>query len=182
MYRKRSFGTYRDPHSVGGLLYMPALAAIRYNPDLCAKYRQLVAEGKPRKVAQVESLGEQVRQLAWQYTQEQKEHAKWIGELGVRVTTLTDAYDSLFENVDRMIEASNRVTRELNELLRRSTPRLSRSGRTGTGRTAWRVSLRAVSKTECAAWILTGSSRESHGACGAVDSPNSACTRRRDMS
>ena len=30
---------------------MPALAAIRYNPDLCAKYRQLVAERKPRKVA-----------------------------------------------------------------------------------------------------------------------------------
>ena len=26
------------------LLYMPALAATRYNPDLCAKYRQLVAE------------------------------------------------------------------------------------------------------------------------------------------
>ena len=35
------------------LLYMPALAAIRYNPDLCAKYRQLVAEEKPRKVAVV---------------------------------------------------------------------------------------------------------------------------------
>ena len=32
---------------------MPALAAIRSNPDLCAKYRQLVAEGKPRKVAVV---------------------------------------------------------------------------------------------------------------------------------
>ncbi len=35
------------------LRHMPALAAIRYNPDLCAKYRQLVAEGKPRKVAVV---------------------------------------------------------------------------------------------------------------------------------
>ena len=32
---------------------MPALAAIRYNPDLCAKYRQLVVEGKPRTVAVV---------------------------------------------------------------------------------------------------------------------------------
>ena len=53
MCRIRSFGTYRDPYSVGGLLYIPALAAIRYNPDLCAKYRQLVAEGKPRKVAMV---------------------------------------------------------------------------------------------------------------------------------
>ena len=33
------------------LLYMPALAAIRDNPDLCAKYRQRVAAGTPRKVA-----------------------------------------------------------------------------------------------------------------------------------
>ena len=32
---------------------MPALAAICYNPDLRAKYRQLVAQGKPRKVAVV---------------------------------------------------------------------------------------------------------------------------------
>ena len=31
----------------------PSPAAIRYNPDLCAKCRQLVAEGKPRKVAVV---------------------------------------------------------------------------------------------------------------------------------
>ena len=35
------------------LLYMPALAAICYNPDLRAKYRHLVAQGKPRKVAVV---------------------------------------------------------------------------------------------------------------------------------
>ena len=35
------------------LLYMPALAATCYNPDLRAKYGQLVAEGKPRKVAVV---------------------------------------------------------------------------------------------------------------------------------
>ena len=33
------------------LLYMPALAAICYNPDLRRKYRQLVDQGKPRKVA-----------------------------------------------------------------------------------------------------------------------------------
>ena len=38
------------------------------------------------------------------HTQEQTKHAEWIGELGVRVTTLTDA--------------SNGVTRELNELFR----------------------------------------------------------------
>ena len=32
---------------------MPVLAATRSNPDLRAKYRQLVAEGQPRKVAVV---------------------------------------------------------------------------------------------------------------------------------
>ena len=34
-------------------LYMPALASICYNPDLRAKHRQLVAQGKPGKVAVV---------------------------------------------------------------------------------------------------------------------------------
>lgn len=32
-------------------LYMPALVAARFNPDLKAKYDQLVAAGKPKKVA-----------------------------------------------------------------------------------------------------------------------------------
>lgn len=32
-------------------LYMPALVAARYNPDLKAKYTQLIAAGKPAKVA-----------------------------------------------------------------------------------------------------------------------------------
>ena len=32
-------------------LYMPALVAMRFNPDLTAKYRQLGAAGKPAKVA-----------------------------------------------------------------------------------------------------------------------------------
>ncbi|MGH7118578.1 MAG: transposase, partial [Acetobacteraceae bacterium] len=32
-------------------LYMPALVAMRFNPDLNAKYRQLVAAGKPATVA-----------------------------------------------------------------------------------------------------------------------------------
>jgi transposase len=32
-------------------LYMPALVAIRFNPDLKAKYAQLIAAGKPAKVA-----------------------------------------------------------------------------------------------------------------------------------
>ena len=32
-------------------LYMPALVAMRFNPDLTAKYRQLIDAGKPAKVA-----------------------------------------------------------------------------------------------------------------------------------
>ena len=32
-------------------LYMPALVAARFNPDLTAKYEQLVAVGKPKKLA-----------------------------------------------------------------------------------------------------------------------------------
>jgi transposase len=32
-------------------LYMPALVAIRFNPDLKAKYRKLTSAGKPAKVA-----------------------------------------------------------------------------------------------------------------------------------
>ena len=47
--RQESDGSGR----AGAVSYMPALAAIRYNPDLRAKYCQLVAEGKPRKVAVV---------------------------------------------------------------------------------------------------------------------------------
>jgi transposase len=34
-------------------IYMPALAAVRFNPDLKAKYNQLIAAGKPAKVALV---------------------------------------------------------------------------------------------------------------------------------
>ena len=32
-------------------LYMPALVAARFNPDLKAKYQQLIAQGKPAKIA-----------------------------------------------------------------------------------------------------------------------------------
>jgi transposase len=32
-------------------LYMPALVAMRFNPDLKAKYQQLVEAGKPAKLA-----------------------------------------------------------------------------------------------------------------------------------
>ena len=38
-------------HRVRRLLYMPAVVAIRWNPDLKRKYEALVAKGKPRKVA-----------------------------------------------------------------------------------------------------------------------------------
>ena len=38
-------------HHVRRLLYMPALVAIRYNPDLKRTYEALVANGKPPKVA-----------------------------------------------------------------------------------------------------------------------------------
>lgn len=41
----------RGPASVRQALYMPALVAARFNPDLKAKYDQLVAAGKPAKVA-----------------------------------------------------------------------------------------------------------------------------------
>jgi transposase len=34
-------------------IYMPALAAVRFNPDLKAKFDQLIAAGKPAKVALV---------------------------------------------------------------------------------------------------------------------------------
>jgi transposase len=37
--------------SVRQALYMPALVAARFNPDMKAKYRQLVAAGKPAKLA-----------------------------------------------------------------------------------------------------------------------------------
>ena len=37
--------------SIRQALYMPALVAMRFNPDLKAKYQQLVGDGKPAKVA-----------------------------------------------------------------------------------------------------------------------------------
>ena len=59
----------------------------------------------PFVAGQVERLEEQVRQLAGQYEQEQKEAAEWrettnlLAEnhqkMGAHVTKLTDAYDTL---------------------------------------------------------------------------------------
>ena len=54
----RQSGTWRGRAAIRGgratlrqALYMPALVAMRYNPDLKAKYQNLIAAGKPPKVA-----------------------------------------------------------------------------------------------------------------------------------
>ncbi len=39
------------PHKSRQALYMPPLVAMQFNPDLKTKYQQLVAAGKPAKVA-----------------------------------------------------------------------------------------------------------------------------------
>ena len=99
---------------------------------LTHEYNKLAAQYETRLYAQVEGLGkqvadleEQVRQLADHSAQERKAHIEWAStlvkqqqQMGAHVTTLTDAYDSLSENVNRMIDASNSVTRELEELIR----------------------------------------------------------------
>ena len=112
----RTFGLTRPLRLTWSQLYRqfgadPAMAGARRTQAQAQRLRPC------RRLPPTGAARRRRPELAGQYTQEQKNHAKWIGELGVRVTTLTDAYDSLFENVDRMIEASNRVTRELNELL-----------------------------------------------------------------
>jgi transposase len=54
----RESGTWKGRAVIGGgrktlrdALYMPALAAMRFNPDLKANYAHLRAAGKPPKVA-----------------------------------------------------------------------------------------------------------------------------------
>ena len=90
-----------------------------------SKLAEQYAQEQKELSAQVASLGAHVRRLADQSAQERKAHTEWAStlveqqqQLGAHVTTLTDAYDSLSENVNRMIDASNRVTSELNELFR----------------------------------------------------------------
>ena len=46
-------------------LYLPALVAMRFNPDLKAKYHQLRAAGKPAKVAIVACIGKTVSQTVF---------------------------------------------------------------------------------------------------------------------
>jgi transposase len=54
----RASGTWQGKSSIQGgrkpprdALYMPALVAIRFNPDMKAKYRAMIGAGKPAKVA-----------------------------------------------------------------------------------------------------------------------------------
>lgn len=54
----RESGRWKGERRIGGgrghlrrALYMPALVAVRWNADLKAKYRNLVARGKPKKLA-----------------------------------------------------------------------------------------------------------------------------------
>ena len=54
----RQSGRWRDKAFIQGgrkflrdALYMPALVAARFNPDMAAKYKQMCARGKPKKVA-----------------------------------------------------------------------------------------------------------------------------------
>lgn len=54
----RQSGQWRGKSFIGGgrkllrdSLYMPALVAMRHNPDLKAKYTALIAAGKPAKIA-----------------------------------------------------------------------------------------------------------------------------------
>ena len=72
-----------------------------------------------------ERLTHEYSKLAEQSAQERKAHTEWAStlveqqqQLGAHVTTLTTEYEGLLKNVNRMIDASNGVTRELNELFR----------------------------------------------------------------
>ena len=74
-----------------------------------SKLAEQYAQEQKELSAQVASLGKHVRRLAEQSAQERKAHTEWAStlveqqqQLGAHVTTLTDAYDSLSENVNRM--------------------------------------------------------------------------------
>ena len=51
-------GKWRGKASIQGgrkqlrdALYMPALVAVKHNPDMCKKYQSMIKQGKPQKVA-----------------------------------------------------------------------------------------------------------------------------------
>ena len=54
----RQSGKWRGKATIQGgrkqlrdALYMPALVASRHNPDMCDKYKAMIKQGKPQKVA-----------------------------------------------------------------------------------------------------------------------------------
>lgn len=63
-------------------LYMPALVAMRFNPDLQAKYSQLRAAGKPAKVAIVAII----RKLLETANALVKAHRFWVEKKSLRMT------------------------------------------------------------------------------------------------
>ena len=78
-----------------------------------------------RLAGAVERLEEQVRQLAGQYAREQTQLAGQVEaltgnmqQLGAHVTILTNAYEELLKSVNEMINVSNAVARDMNELMR----------------------------------------------------------------
>ena len=83
------------------------------------------AQEQTRLGDQIASLGAHVRRLADQSAQERKAHTEWAStlveqqqQLGAHVTTLTTEYEGLLKNVNKMIDASNSVTSELETLIR----------------------------------------------------------------
>lgn len=93
--------------------------------DEFAKLATQYAEDRKRLQGQVNDLAGQVEQLAEQYERDQEHVAEQVSvlaenmqKLGEHVTTLTGAYEGLLEDVRRMINASNAVVRDLDELIR----------------------------------------------------------------
>ena len=88
------------------------------------QWAEQYAREQTRRGDQVASLGAHVRRLADQSAQERKAHTEWAStlveqqQMGAHVTTLTTEYEGLLKNVNRMIDASNSVTSELEELFR----------------------------------------------------------------
>ena len=89
------------------------------------KLAEQYGQDQKRLAGQVERLEEQVRQLAGQYAREQTQLAGQVEtltgnmqQLGAHVTILTDAYEELLKNVNKMINVSNAVVRDMNELIR----------------------------------------------------------------
>ena len=90
-----------------------------------SKLAEQYAQEQQRLSGQVASLGEHVQRLAAQYAREQKAHIEWAStlmeqqqQLGAHVTILTNEYEALLKNVNKMIDVSNTVVRDMNELFR----------------------------------------------------------------